>query len=49
MVELLPKKGALIEAMDNDKNTPLSLATRGGHTGTVELLLRNGALIGAMD
>ena len=34
--------------MDNDGNSPLHLATRGGHTDTVELLLQKGASIEAM-
>ena len=35
--------------MDNDANGPLHLAVRGGHTDTVELLLKKGASIEAVD
>ena len=35
--------------MDNDGNSPLHLAVRGGHTDTVELLIKKGASIEGMD
>ena len=43
MVQLLLRKGALIEVMARDNNTPLHLAVQNGHTSTVKLLLQEGA------
>ena len=42
-------KGASIEAMDTNSNTPLLLAAQYGHTNLVEMLLGKGALIEAMQ
>ena len=48
-MELLLQKGALIEATNEDTETPLHLVARGGHTDTVELLVMKGASIEATD
>ena len=40
LIELLLRRGAPTEVMDNDKNTPLHLAVRGGHAGLMESMNR---------
>ena len=47
-MELLLKKGSLIGAANKCTNTPLHLASWGGHTGVADLLLRKGASIEAI-
>ena len=39
LVKLLLERGARIEAIDENNNTPLHLAARKGYTGMVDLLL----------
>ena len=48
-MEILLRKGASIEAMDKDKNTPLHLAAQGGRTNAAALLIREGASTEAMN
>ena len=48
IVQLLLSKGASVEAMDRVKGTPLHVASRNGHTSTVELLTK-GTSIEATD
>ena len=43
VVELLPVKGAPVEAVDRKGKTPLQCAMLGGHAGVVELLLEKSA------
>ena len=42
-------KGASIEAMNTDDNTPLHLAIENGHSHIVELFLEHDAPVEAMD
>ena len=47
VAKLLIKNGAVINAKDDDENTPLHLAAASGNTGIVKLLIENGAIIDA--
>lgn len=47
--ELLLKKGANINAVDNQMQTPLHIATEGGHSYLVEVLLKKGAAVNLAD
>ncbi|CAD7701400.1 unnamed protein product, partial [Ostreobium quekettii] len=43
IVELLLSRGAQVDSVDKDGDTPLSGAIFQGHPSTVELLLKGGA------
>ena len=49
MVELLLEKGASIEVINHDNNTPLQLAIWNGHISIIEVLLKKGASMEVMD
>lgn len=48
IVQLLLKRGASVQATDQNNNTLLHLAKQGGHYTIVELLLKEGAEIEAV-
>ena len=49
LVDVLIRRGALIEIPDVDGHTPLINAARKGHTECVEILLKNGAKVDVFD
>ena len=48
-MKLLLDKGASIQALDKERSTPLHLAATSGYPDIVELLLKEGAAIEAVD
>ena len=49
MIELLLRYGANINALDQDKKTPLHYAAEQGVSTIIPLLIKNGALPGLKD
>jgi ankyrin repeat protein len=45
----LLSKGAAVDALGDEKLTPLHLAARSGHMETTKLLVHSGANVNAMD